>query len=124
MALTRTERKEVESMVIHQVQTIMIWILQQSTFSEKPCVKHTFGQSFFLKEVLRGSDFGINASYFQDLFSQAHRVVPEFRLKLKVLYMSHHEAWKQMRFCLRSNDACKPLADHSSVLCNAFVSNK
>ena len=82
------------------------------------------GNLFFLEEVLRGSDFSINASYFQDLFSQAHRVVSEFRLKLKVLQMSHHEAWKQMRFCLRSNDACKPLADHASVLCIAYVSNK
>ena len=52
------------------------------------------GNSFFIEEVLRGSDFSINASYFQDLFSQAHRVVSEFRLKLKVLHMSHHEAWK------------------------------
>ena len=52
------------------------------------------GNSFFIEEVLHGSDFSINASYFQDLFSQAHRVVSEFRLKLKVLQMSHHEAWK------------------------------
>ena len=50
------------------------------------------GNSFFIEEVLHGSDFSINASYFQDLFSQAHRVVSEFRLKLKVLHMSHHES--------------------------------
>ena len=71
---------------------MMIWIPQQSTVFQKLCVKHTFGEPFLIEEVLRGSDFSINASHFQDFFSQAHRIVSEFRLKLKVLHMSHHES--------------------------------
>ena len=79
----------------------------------------------WLEDVLRGSDFSINASYFQDLFSLRLRPngPTEFLLVSVEFYLAGH-ADRILSFWLRSNHACKPLADHASVLCFADVSHE
>ena len=123
-------KKEVESMVIHQV------ISSPNHHDLDPETEHFF-RSFVLS-VRLGNLFSLRMCFVAATSASMRHISRICSARLTELCLSLDSSWEGYTchttkpgsngdfawFCLRSNDACKPLADHSSVLCIAYVSEQ